>query len=53
VGERILIGDEIEVTLLSVRGQSAKLRIEAPRGVRVDREEIRRRMEREAEGVGP
>lgn len=46
VGERILIGDDIVVTLVSVRGNKVRIGVEAPVGMRVDREEIRRAIDR-------
>ncbi len=41
-GQRIVIDENIVVTLVSLRPGQAKLGIEAPRGVRIDREEVRR-----------
>src|SRR5262249_54906396 len=40
VGERVVIGDGIVVTVLAVRGLSVRLGIEAPRSVPVNREEL-------------
>ncbi len=40
LGESLLIGDEVEVTVLSVRGGQVKLGIKAPKEVSVHREEI-------------
>lgn len=40
VGETIVIGDNVTVTVLSVKGNRVKLGIEAPRGVRVVRYEL-------------
>ncbi|MDG6882540.1 Carbon storage regulator [Phocoenobacter uteri] len=40
LGESLLIGDEVEVTVLSVRGSQVKLGIKAPKEVSVHREEI-------------
>lgn len=40
VNERILIGDDIAVTVVSFTGGKVRLGIEAPPEVRVDREEI-------------
>jgi|GEM_PF-5205271 len=40
LGEKVCIGDDIIVTVLSVRGNVLKLGIEAPRGVRVLRPEL-------------
>lgn len=39
-GERIMIGDNISVTVLSIKGCQARLGIEAPKDVKVHREEI-------------
>jgi len=39
-GERIIVGDDIYVSVLEVSGQSVRLGIEAPRSVRVYREEL-------------
>lgn len=39
-GEVIMIGDDIRVTVLDVRGGNVRLGIAAPRNVSVDREEI-------------
>ncbi len=40
LGEKIRIGDDITVTVLGVRGGVVKLGIEAPRDVRVLRDEL-------------
>jgi carbon storage regulator len=47
VGEKIMVGDEIVITVRAVIRGAVKLSIEAPRGMRVDREEVRRRIEEE------
>jgi carbon storage regulator len=47
LGERIMIGDDIVVEVVEFRGETVRLGIEAPKEVRVDREEVRRRIERE------
>lgn len=39
-GERVLIGDDIVVTFLESRGDSIRIGIEAPSGVRIQRHEI-------------
>ena len=44
VGEKIIIGDDIEVTVSAVRGNVVSLAITAPREVRVDREEVRKKI---------
>lgn len=40
VNEKILIGDNIVVTVLEVRGDQVRLGIDAPRDVKVFREEV-------------
>ena len=40
LGEKILIGDDIVVTVLDVRGDSVRIGIDAPRGVKIQRDEV-------------
>lgn len=40
VGERILIGDDIVVTILDSRGDGVRIGIDAPRSTRVNRAEV-------------
>ena len=40
VGEQILIGDDIVVTILDSRGDGVRVGIEAPRSTRVNRAEV-------------
>lgn len=40
VGEKIVIGNDIEITILEVKGSQVRLGISAPKGVSVHREEI-------------
>ncbi|MBN9629792.1 carbon storage regulator CsrA [Leifsonia sp. TF02-11] len=40
VGERVLIGDDIVVTILDVRGDGVRVGIDAPRGIRIQRDEV-------------
>lgn len=47
--ETILIGDKIRVTIMGVKGISISVGIEAPPDVRIDREEVRARIEAERE----
>ena len=39
-GEKILIGDDIVITILDVRGDSIRIGIDAPRGVGIQRDEV-------------
>jgi len=52
IGESIIIGDNIVINVLGVRGLQVRLGIEAPRDVSVHREEIYQRIleEKEVEG---
>ena len=46
-GERILIGESVEVTILAIRGDQVSLGVSAPREVVIHREELRERIRRE------
>lgn len=49
-----MIGDEVNITVLGVKGNQVRLGIDAPRSIAVHREEIYRRIKREqAAGGGP
>jgi carbon storage regulator len=52
VGETLMIGDEVTVTVLGVKGNQVRLGVNAPRTVAVHREEIYERIKREQEGGG-
>ncbi len=45
VGESIVIGDDVTVTVLEVRGDVVRVGVAAPRHVAVHREELRRELE--------
>ena len=47
VGETVVIGDSIQVTVLGVKGRQVRLGISAPKDVAVHREEIFERIQRE------
>lgn len=49
VGESIMIGDSVEVKILGLRAGQIKIGIEAPKGLKVHREEIYERIRAEAE----
>ncbi len=50
-GERIVLGDDVFVSVLEVSGQTVRLGIEAPRSLRVYREEIWLEVKRENEAA--
>ena len=54
VGEAVVIGEEVTVTVLGVKGNQVRIGINAPKNVAVHREEIFERIKsgRGAEGAG-
>jgi carbon storage regulator len=46
-GETLMIGDDMEVIVLGVKGNQVRLGIKAPEDVSVDRQEVRLRKEKE------
>ncbi len=52
VGETLMIGDSVSVTVLGVKGNQVRIGINAPKDVAVHREEIYQRIKREHEGGG-
>jgi carbon storage regulator len=53
VGETVMIGDEVAVTVLRVKGNQVRLGVNAPKSISVQREEIFRRIKREAGEANP
>ena len=47
VGETLMIGDEVTVTVLGVKGNQVRIGVNAPREVPVHREEIYERIKAE------
>ncbi|RLA55502.1 MAG: carbon storage regulator [Gammaproteobacteria bacterium] len=48
-GESLMVGDDIIVTVLSVKGNQVRIGIDAPRDVAVHREEIYNRIQDSSE----
>ena len=52
VGETVMIGNDVTVTILGVKGNQVRVGINAPKNVAVHREEIYERIKREQQGGG-
>jgi len=50
-GERIVLGDDVVVTLMEISGQTARIGIDAPKSLSVYREEIWEAVKRENEAA--
>ena len=50
VGETLMIGDDVSVTVLGVKGNQVRVGIEAPKDVSVHRKEIYERIKDEETG---
>jgi len=51
VGERLMIGDDISVVVLGVKGNQVRIGVDAPSSVAVHREEIYARIQAERENT--
>ncbi len=47
VGESLIIGDAVNVTVLGIKGNQVRIGISAPKDVAVNREEIHERIQKE------
>lgn len=53
VGESLMVGDEITVTVLGIKGNQVRIGIDAPKDVAVHREEIFQRIQNDVESTEP
>jgi carbon storage regulator len=51
VGETVMIGDDVTITVLGVKGNQVRVGINAPKHVAVHREEIYERIKREQQSA--
>ena len=51
IGETLIIGDDVNITVLGVKGNQVRLGINAPKDVSVHREEIYLRIQNEKQGT--
>ncbi len=50
-GEAVIVGDNVRIAVLDIRGNQVRLGVEAPREVSVHREEVYRRIAEEQGNV--
>ena len=50
VGETLMIGDDVTITVLGVKGNQVRIGVNAPKDVAVHREEIYQRIQNEKTG---
>lgn len=52
-GETLMIGDDVTVTILGVKGNQVRIGINAPKDISVHREEVYERIKNEQSGRAP
>ncbi|WGL16617.1 carbon storage regulator CsrA [Microbulbifer bruguierae] len=51
IGETLMVGDNVTVTVLGVKGNQVRIGVNAPKDVAVHREEIYQRIQREKQST--
>ncbi|KGD63399.1 carbon storage regulator [Alcanivorax nanhaiticus] len=51
IGETLMVGDDVKVTVLGVNGNQVRIGVDAPKNVEVHREEIYQRINAERSNV--
>ncbi|MGB4248252.1 MAG: carbon storage regulator CsrA [Pseudohongiellaceae bacterium] len=52
IGETLMVGDDVTVTVLGVKGNQVRIGVNAPKDVAVHREEIYQRIQKERDTGG-
>ncbi len=53
IGETLMVGDDVTITVLGVKGNQVRIGVNAPKDVAVHREEIYQRIQKEKTGDDP